>query len=198
MPGARRITSATAASREAAVAPVPGTTCARAEGTPGGVCPSLPAARAGTMPAVSLREPVDTERFLGRAGREDGWGCAGRSTTGAATSTLGLWPPTASASSPCTAASCTRCRCDAPAGRPAGGRRHVSRPPATNYPGGAITADSHDPGTSSCGSPTGERERAYADAGSAGNTTTEPSSSRAISIATSVARLSTTTPSPSW
>lgn len=37
--------------------------------------------------------------------------------------------------------------------------------------------------------------RAYA--GSAGNTTTEPSLSRAISIATSVARLSATAPSPS-
>lgn len=34
-------------------------------------------------------------------------------------------------------------------------------------------------------------------AGSAGNTTTEPSLSRAISIATSVARLSTMAPSPS-
>ncbi len=43
----------------------------------------------------------------------------------------------------------------------------------------------------------GTGRRAYADVGNAGNTTTEPSSSRAISIATSVVWLSTATPSPS-
>ncbi len=42
-----------------------------------------------------------------------------------------------------------------------------------------------------------ECERAYAYADNAGNTTTEPSLLRAISIATSVVRLSTMTPSPS-
>lgn len=43
-----------------------------------------------------------------------------------------------------------------------------------------------------------EREHTHAYTGSAGNTTTEPSLSRAISIATSVVRLLTVTPSASW
>ncbi|MFJ8858918.1 hypothetical protein ACIRD8_10825 [Streptomyces sp. NPDC102451] len=67
------------------------------------------------------------------------------------------------------------------------------RPPPSNSTPLPDTPRHHAPSTNSRSSFLESSQ-----AGSAGNTTTEPSLSRAISIATSAARLLTVMPSPSW